>query len=267
LTDVDVDNSTVTSNAIYSNFDGIHVGGHVSNIRIHDNIVTNRGDGAISLTTEFGNGVTQTLSGAIIENNMVTQDLVGIDISGASNVDISGNFVEATSSATGQQNAAFRQIYYCGGQGPSTCTGGYNGYPVNVHTHGNTLEAGAGASYVAKIDPDAGVTWPALNATFEKNKITGFNNSQLLYVRGSSIFLDGNTFTTTGTLFFDYDGTNSIASTNILVGSNWWFGNATIYVGGGGVSSLFQNVQIAPQIATGTVTTHNIPGNAQQIAY
>ena len=207
LTDVDVDNSSVTSNAVYSNFDGIHVGGHVSNIRIHDNIVTNRGDGAISLTTEFHSPVVETLSGATIENNMVTQDLVGIDISGASNVDISGNFVEATSSATGRQNPAFRQIYYCGGQGPATCTGGYNGYPVNIHTYGNSFEAGAGASYVVKIDPDAGVTWPALNSTFEKNKVAGFNNSGLLHLRGSGLFIDANTFTYNGgTFFIEYDG-------------------------------------------------------------
>jgi hypothetical protein len=253
LTDVEVDNSSVTSDLVYSNFDGIHVAGQVSNIRIHDNIVTNRGDGAISLTTEYStnrNPPAETLSGAIIENNMLTQDSVGIDISGASNVDISGNFVEATAST----GPAFRQIYYCSGKGPANCTGGYNGYPVNIHTHGNTFEAGAG-SYVVKIDADAGVQWSALNSTFEKNKIAGFNNTGLLYIRGSGLFIDGNTFTSSGgTFFIDYDGAGFVTS-NILIGSNWWFGNGTVETGAN--PSLLTNIQMAPQIGTGTIQCIN----------
>jgi Periplasmic copper-binding protein (NosD) len=253
LTDVDIDNSSVTSATVYSNFDGIHVGGSVSNVQIHNNTVINRGDAAISLTTESQNGVTYTLSQATIENNVVTQDLVGIDISGATNVNVSGNFVQATASATGKQNPAFRQIYY-------------NGYPINIHTSGNYFEAAAGATYIAKIDPaSGGSTWPALNSTFEKNTVGGPNNSLLLYLRGSAIFIDGNSFTYSGgTLYVDYYSTTSLATSNVLIGSNWWFGNAAVYIGGN--ASLIQNVQMAPQIATGTVTITN-GSNVKMISY
>jgi hypothetical protein len=253
LTDVDISHNTVTSAAVYTNFDGIHVGGSVSGVKIHNNTVTNRGDAAISLTTESQNGTTYTLSQATIENNIVTQDLVGIDISGATNVNVSGNFVQATASASGKQNPAFRQIYY-------------NGYPVNIHTSGNYFEAAAGATYIAKIDPaSGGSTWPALNSTFEKNTVGGPNNSLLLYLRGSAIFIDGNTFTYSGgTLYVDYYSTTSLATSNVLIGSNWWFGNATIYIGGN--ASLIQNVKMAPQVATGTVAITN-GGNVQSSAY
>lgn len=248
--------------ATLTNWDGIHVGGTVTNVRIVGNTVTNRGDAAISLTSEInGSSASYVLSQALIASNIVTQDRVGIDIGGATNVNVSGNFVQATAPdpTSSKQNPAFRQVWYG------------NQYPINIHTVGNYFETGTGAgnSYIAKIDPIMAMnkSWPALNSTFEKNTIGGPNNSQLLYLRGSSIFIDGNTFTYSGgVLFFDYDGTDGVATSNVLVGSNWWFGNATIYVGGGGLSNLFQNVKMAPQIATGTVNTIN-PGNAQMISY
>jgi hypothetical protein len=245
--------------ATLTNWDGIHVGGTVTNVRIVDNTVTNRGDGAISLTSEANGSASYVLSQAVIANNIVTQDRVGIDIGGATNVNVSGNFVQATAPdpTPSKQNPAFRQIWYG------------NQVSLNIHTLGNHFETGAGASYTAKIDPEVlgNTSWPPLNSTFEKNTIGGPNNSQLLYLRGSSIFIDGNTFTQSGgTLFLDYDGTDGVATSNILIGSNWWFGNATVDIGGGGLSNLFQNVKMAPQIATGTATINN-PGNAQMISY
>src|SRR5271170_3430692 len=83
LSDVEIANSTVSSPTAYSNWDGIHVGGAISDVRIHDNTVTNRSDAAIALSSEFKEGVTYTLSGATIQNNTATEDRVGIDISGA----------------------------------------------------------------------------------------------------------------------------------------------------------------------------------------
>ena len=253
LTDVEIDHNTVTSPTVYSNWDGIHVDGTVSNINIHDNVVTNRGDAALALSSDLQSGGTYTLSQATISNNVATQDLVGVDISGATNVDVIGNYVRATTADAGAQNPAFRQIYYDGV------------YPINVHTSGNYFENGSGSSYTAKIDPAVvpESSWPALNSTFEKNVISGPNNP--LYFRGSGLVIDGNTFTLNGGwLFVDYDGSDGVATSNVILGANRWLGNATIYIGGN--ASLIQNVKMAPQLVTGTTTITN-GGNVQSVSY
>jgi hypothetical protein len=243
LTDVEIANNTITSPAPYSNWDGIHVGGAVTNTRIHDNTITNRGDAALALTSESGRGITYTLSGATIQNNIATQDLVGIDISGATNVVVSGNFVKATVPTSRAQNPAFRQINYLGN------------YPINIHTMGNYFESGSGASYTAKIDPMGDQrSWPPLNSTFEKNVIGGPNNP--LYVRGSSIVIDGNTFTLSGGLLtIDYYSPTRVATSDVLIGTNRWLGDAAIHIGGD--SSLIRNVKMSPQIVTGKTMITN----------
>jgi hypothetical protein len=243
LTDVEIANNTITSPATYTNWDGIHVGGAVTNTRIHDNTVTNRGDAALALTSESGKGVRYILSGATIENNIATQDLVGIDISGATNVVVSGNFVQATAPTSHAQNPAFRQIHYMGV------------YPINIHTIGNYFESGSGASYTAKIDPNGKErSWPPLNSTFEKNVIGGPNNP--LYLRGNSIVIDNNTFTLSGGLLdIDYDSDDRVATSDVLIGTNRWLGDAAINIGGD--SSLIRNVKMSPQIATGKTTITN----------
>lgn len=254
LTDVEISHNTITSPTVYTNWDGIHVDGSVSNINIHDNTVLNRGDAAIGLTSDTQNGIGYQLAEATISNNMLTEDLVGIDISGSTNVDVVGNYVRATTAAPASQNQnpAFRQIHYEGF------------YPVNIHTSGNYFESGSGASYTAKIDPIMipQSSWPSLNSTFEKNVILGTNP---LYLRGSGMVIDGNTFTTSGAwLFVDYDGTDGVATSNVLIGANRWLGNATIYVGGN--ASLIQNVHLAPQLVTGTTTITN-GANVQSVPY
>ena len=243
LTDVEIANNTITSPATYTNWDGIHVGGAVTNIRIHDNTVTNRGDAALALTSESGKGIRYILSGATIQNNIATQDLVGIDIGGATNVVVSGNFVQATAPTSHAQNPAFRQVSYMGV------------YPINIHTIGNYFESGSGASYTAKIDPVGEErSWPPLNSTFEKNVIEGPNNP--LYLRGRSIVIDGNTFTLSGGLLdIDYYSDNLIATSDVLIGTNRWLGDAAINIGAN--SSLILNVKMSPQIATGKTTITN----------
>ena len=250
LTDVEIANTTITSPAPYTNWDGIHVGGAVTNTRIHDNTVTNRGDAALALTSEAGRGIKYTLSGAIIQNNIATQDLVGNDISGATNVVISGNFVQATAPTSRAQNPAFRQINYLGN------------YPINIHTIGNYFESGSGASYTAKIDPMGDQrSWPPLNSTFEKNVIGGPNNP--LYVRGSSIVIDGNTFTLSGGLLtIDYYSPTRVATSDVLIGTNRWLGDAAIFIGGD--SSLIRNIKMSPQMATGKTAITN-GGNVSMI--
>jgi len=250
LTDVEIANNTITSPTTYANWDGIHVGGAVTNIRIHDNTITNRGDAALALTSESDKDRRYILSGATIQNNIATEDLVGIDISGATNVVVSGNFVKATAPTSGAQNPAFRQINYMGV------------YPINIHTIGNYFESGSGASYTAKIDPIGKErSWPPLNSTFEKNVIGGPNNP--LYVRGSSIVIDGNTFTLSGGLLaIDYYSADRVATSDVLIGTNRWLGDAAIHIGGD--STLIRNVKMSPQISTGTTTIIN-GGNVSMI--
>lgn len=246
LTDVEIANntvaSTVTPPAVYSkqNWDGIHIAGNVTNIRIHDNTVMHRGDAAIALTSESGDRI---LSQAKIENNTVINDRFGIDISGVHDVDVSGNFVRATYPDE-RGTLAYRQIYYNGV------------YPVNIHTWGNYFESGAGSSgFTAKIDPaSGGPSWPPLNSVFEKNVIAGPMNP--LYVRGSGIVVEGNTFNNGGQLFIDYFAQSSrIASSNIRIGTNKWIGDAEIRVGAD--SALIKDVTVASQTATGTTKVTN----------
>ena len=247
LTDVEIANNTVTSlvtpPAVYSNqnWDGIHVAGNITDVSIHDNTVTHRGDAAIALTSESSDKI---LSQAKIQNNKVLNDRIGIDISGVHDVDVSGNFVQSTYPDQHWGLLAYRQIYYNGV------------YPVGIHTHDNHFESGQGsAGFTAKIDPaSGGPSWPALNSTFENNTIAGPMNP--LYLRGSGITVEGNTFNNGGQLFIDYFAKGSrIASSNIRIGTNRWLGDAEVRVAAD--SSLIKNVTVAPQTATGTTKITN----------
>jgi len=247
LTDVEIANNTVTSvvtpPAVYSaqNWDGIHVAGNITNISIHDNTVTHRGDAAIALTSESSDRV---LSQAKIENNKVLNDRVGIDISGVHDVEVSGNFVQSTYPDQHWGLLAYRQIYYNGV------------YPVGIHTHNNHFESGRGSSgFTTKIDPaSGGPSWPALNSTFENNTIAGPMNP--LYVRGSGITVQGNTFNNGGQLFIDYFAKGPrIASSNIRIGTNRWVGDSEVRVAAD--PALIKDVTVAPQNATGTTKVTN----------
>ncbi len=246
LKDVEIANNTVTSVVtppeVFSNlnWDGIHVAGNISNITIHQNSVSHRGDAAIALTSESSDRV---LTYARIENNKVLDDRIGIDISGVHNVDVGGNFVKTTHADRGGL-LAYRQIYYNGV------------YPVGIHTHDNYFESGQGsAGFTAKIDPaSGGPSWPQLNSTFENNTIAGPMNP--LYVRGSGIVVEGNTFNSGGQLFIDYFAKGSrIPSSNIRIGTNKWVGDAQIRVAAD--QSLIKDVTVAPQSATGSTKISN----------
>ena len=82
LSDVEIAGNTVTSDAIYTNGDGIHVAGRVSGIRIHDNRIENRGDAGIGLTSELpdtrGSGGICSCRVRESWNNVLTNDLVGL---------------------------------------------------------------------------------------------------------------------------------------------------------------------------------------------
>jgi hypothetical protein len=246
LTDVEISGNTVTSAvtppSVYSklNWDGIHVGGRVTNIKIHNNTVTHRGDAAISLTSE---GKDNVVSQATIENNTASDDRIGIDISGANNVEVVRNVVRA-SYPENDQTLAFRQIFYG------------EVFPINIHTSGNQFESGTGTSgFTAKIDPaSGGPSWPPLNSSFENNVIDGPMNP--LYIRGNGIVVEGNAFNSRGELHIDYFAQGSrIATSNIRIGTNRWKGDAQIFVGAD--SALIKDVTVAPQSAAGATKVIN----------
>ena len=244
LDDVQIAGNTVTSDAIYTNGDGIHVAGRVTGVSIHDNLIVNRGDAGIGLTSEASGGV-YVLSGARVWNNTLTNDLVGLDDSGATNVEWTGNTVKATVPRKGAQNPAFRQIWYGGT------------YPVGVRTTQNFLESGdnGGVSPAAKIDPKvAGQnSWPDVHSSFEDNTIDGPNAP--FYVRGRGIAVSGNTFARGGTVTIDYDGAGGIASEDITIGQNTWEAPGSLAAGAG--CALYKNVRVAPQVSRGKLTYPN----------
>ena len=248
LEDVEIAGNTVTSDAVYTNGDGIHVAGRVRGIRIHDNRIVNRGDAGIGLTSESpeGAGVVYVLSGAKVWNNVLTNDLVGLDDSGATNVEWTGNTVKATVARKGAQNPAYRQIWYGGT------------YPVGVRATNNAFASGdnGGVSAAVKIDPKvAGQTsWPDLHSVFEGNTIDGPNAP--LYVRGRNVVVTGNTFARGGTVMLDYDGAGGVATEDIVFGANTWMGPGALAAGAG--CALYKNVRVERQQAkAGKVTYRN----------
>jgi hypothetical protein len=221
------------------------VAGRVSGIRIHDNRIENRGDAGIGLTSEApdtGIGGIYVLSGAKVWNNRLINDLVGLDDSGATHVDWTGNTVKASVPKKSAQNPAFRQIWYG------------NTYPVAVRASQNYLASGdnGGVSAAVKIDPKvAGQrAWPDIQSSFTGNTIDGPNAP--LYVRGRGVVVSGNTFARGGTVTIDYDGAGAIASENIVVGRNKWMAPGSLAAGAG--CALYKNVQVAPQISHGKLT-------------
>jgi len=245
LSDVEIAGNTVSSDAMYTNGDGIHVAGRVSGIRIHDNHIFNRGDAGIGLTSESQGGGVYVLSGAKVWNNVLTNDLVGLDDSGATHVEWTGNTVKATVARAGAQNPAFRQIYYG------------DTYPVGVHTTHNYLASGdnGGVSQAVKIDPKVTgqKSWPDIASVFEDNVIDGPNAP--LYVRGRGIVISGNTFARGGTVSLEYDGAGGLATENVVLGPNKWMAPGSINAGAG--CALYKNVRVAPQVSRGKLTYKN----------
>jgi hypothetical protein len=253
LSDVDISDNTVSSpSGAFSNADGIHVGGRVSGITITSNRISWRGDACIALTGE-GNG-TYMVAGATISGNICSQDLVGIDMSGASDVQITGNFVKNTVASPSTSNPAFREIWY-----GTAANGG--AYPFNIHVSGNYFENnGSVDGLTVKIDPLNYVgqtSWPALQSSFENNTIAG--SPGIIYLRGKGISVGNNTFNTAaGGIVVDYDGANGIATANVTIGSNNWMQSGQIRMGAG--CALYSNVTVAPQnpLPTSVITYSNL---------
>jgi hypothetical protein len=246
LSDVEVSGNTVKSTAVYTNWDGIHLAGTMGRISIHDNYVLNRGDAGIALTSEFQNGKHYVVNGAKVWNNILLEDLVGLDDSGATNAEWNGNYVKATTSRAGAQNPAFRQIYY-----GST-------YPTDVQVLNNYLYSGNnfGTSPTVKIDPaaDGQKSWPTLNSIFERNTIDGPNAP--LYVRGTGLIVNNNILLSGGQFTIDYDGKDNVATSDLVIGTNFWMREGRVVAGLG--CALYRNVKFSPEKVQGPVTFSNL---------
>lgn len=258
LSDVDISGNTVTSNTVYTNADGIHVAGRVTAITIENNRVINRGDAAIALTSELNGSTLYVLSGAKVSNNVLLENRVGLDNSGATNAEWTGNYVRATTAAPGVSNPAFRSIAY-----PPNFT--VNPYPTGVHAFNNYLYSGnnSGAEFTAKIDEvvPGQSAWPALNSTFEKNVIDGPNSP--LYVSGRGVSVGDNAFITGGAMAVVYDGVAHLAAQDIILGSNKWMAAGSVNFGGD--CALYSNVNLRPQATLAALTFSNLNCIGQQV--
>ena len=113
LSDIHIDGNTIIESGIpvtaYQYADAIHVGGGVSAITISHNMATGRGDAGIALSTELSGSTVRQCQFATVTGNTLYEDRVGIDNSGCSNVQVTGNLVMADIS-TSTSNPAFRSI-------------------------------------------------------------------------------------------------------------------------------------------------------------
>lgn len=242
LSDVDISGNLVDSPTVYANGDGVHIDGTVSNITINGNRFVNRGDACIGLTSDTTSYV---LSGFSVIGNICLQDRVGIDISGATNGQVVGNYVQATTSS-GLSSPAYRVIFFDGVA------------PSNINTKDNYFEAAPNPDVTAKLDINGSYTSgtpPNCNCNFYGNTFATDSTAPSLYLRANRVTVIGNNFEPSGILAIDYNSTNSIATQNLVIGPNAWVGDGTINMGAS--FSLNTNVQVAAQNVSGTLTFAN----------
>jgi hypothetical protein len=251
LSHVQIHGNTIRSQKTYTNWDGIHVGGRVSDIVIDRNHVSGRGDAAIALTSEMDGAVLKTPTMATVAHNVLYNNIVNLDDSGAHDTKWLYNRVTSDTPCPGAQSTAFRQIFY-------------NDYPVGAQVHGNYFFPcdNKGTSPAAKIDPKVTgqYSWPDLRSTFTQNTIDGANAP--LYIRGIGINIEGNTFNTAGVVTLDYDGGDDkgdtgLSTRNIHIGNNKWMGSgSSLHLGAG--CALYNNITIEPQSSKSRISFVNL---------
>lgn len=198
LTDVNISGNTVDSTTPFANADGIHVDGNVTNITIEDNRVFNRGDACIGLTADSTN-ILDIPDHWVVADNVCTNVLVGVDISGASYGTVAGNRVTDTISPLAQSDPAFRIIWY-GGNAPS-----------NITVVGNYFQLLSGSTDAqAKIDINGSVAYangtipPDCNCTITGNTFYGGSGQSAFYIRANRVNFSNNTMLSGASLNVDY---------------------------------------------------------------
>lgn len=237
LRDIDISSNTIKSTFPYTGSDGIHIAGKVSGFTISANKIVNRGDAAIAATSEAPE---YRCSRGVVRDNLLIEDLVGLDNGGCSDITYTGNHVKATTT-TQISNPAFRSYPY------------HDVKPTHVTIEGNRFENPPGSPDVAaKIDMAVVSKFIPDNTT---ESIFTANIISSLYLRGSSIEVRDNTFLPSATLTLDYYGQAKIASTNNIIGPNTWQGQGSITAGAN--PGLLSNNLLAPQFANGPITITN----------
>lgn len=224
LTDVVVDGNvisqTVQPPTSYLYNDGIHVGGAVSGFVISNNLITGRSDAGVAVSSEQST-VARLCHDGTITGNTLYEDRVGIDNSGCSNLQVTGNWVYADI-PVGNSNPAFRSIFYPPGSSGQL--------PHNVNVVGNTFhndETLSGSDVSAKFDCFGGCgngsgTVNLMNSSFSGNKL------QTFYANGSQINLSDNYFednapgSLQNSITFNWDTVNVNGSYYDTIGPNNW---------------------------------------------
>jgi hypothetical protein len=250
LDDVQIYGNSIVSVKPYSNWDAIHVAGKVSNILINANHVSGRGDAAIALTSEQRGTVVQTPTMATISNNVLHDNLVNLDDSGAHDTKWFNNQISTDIPCPGSQSTGFRQIYYFA-------------YPVGAEVHDNNFAPcdNRGTSPAVKIDPKktGQKSWPDLRSSFTHNSVAGANAP--LYVRGVGITIENNTFSSGGIVNLDYDGGDQsgdpgVPTANINFGSNKWLALGSLHLGAG--CGLYSKISVEQQSSAKSLSYDNL---------
>jgi hypothetical protein len=239
LSDLSITDNLVDSPTVYTNGDGIHVGGSIVNYTVANNRVYNRNDAGIACTTE--DSATYINSGGNFTGNTVINSAVGLDNSGCVHSKWTGNVVEATVPIGGTSNPAARVITY-GGQ----CS-------QDVLLSGNTLRnATGGVAYTVQVDVGTCATNQSIKVT--NNYVAADQGGYAIAANGSGITVSGNTIAAGGVVDFNYD--NPTVSSNGILGTNTWEGAGTIIIGTN--AGLESNMVLWPQAASGTLSYTNL---------
>lgn len=235
ISDVDISGNSVVSPVIATNSDGIHVAGAAFNVTIRGNRVTNRNDAAIAVTSSAGSVAPQNV---IVDDNILTDNKVGLDCSGCQNTIWANNHVTASNTFQGDSDPAARAITF----------GGIP--PLNVKFIGNYLFNTSTGEVAAKVDqrPFTGPT----NVEWLDNTIGP--RGLLMYANTASI--SNNTFQSGSSLGVYADP--SINAQNITIGQNFWQGSGTFIANSnpGFYTGNYMTNQVAPGGLTKNVSSN-----------
>jgi hypothetical protein len=259
--------------------DGLHINGDISDFHMDDNVVTDRGDAALALTSigssvfsTFPAGLLATLTptNGTISNNTCTNDGSGVDFSGGNNVTAAGNTC-VNSIQSANESPALRFIF---DQFPT---------PQNINVIGGRYaNASTGAdTTVLKVDfSGAQVTQGVIPNCFCTISGADFNST----APSPSIFLLANNITLQHNVFeapiqnISIQSINGFQVTGITIRDSTWLTTtrtiSTVAVGGSLVNSSFinddflGNISTFPVVPTGNTFSTPSPiqslcGNAQ----
>ncbi len=194
--------------------DGLHIVGRIKGAVLSANTVQNRGDAGLAVNSSAGNDI----YGVAVTGNASVNNLVGVDVSGASYCTVVGNACYSVIDHSGS-NPALRAITYSG-RVPQNVTFSSN-IAIGNHTTSGEVDVkvtSAGAAVYAHVCD---------------------NQLKTFYTDASHVSLADNYFVGNGTASFDNN------SGNIHIGTNTWA--AEMDISGPGNPGLAGNVTLKKQ--------------------